>query len=225
MRPRVIVHMAVSADGRTDWFQTDARAFYDIVNGFDEDATLVSADTLLSTDEEVSAETTVEPAPIPEPGSERAGRPLLAVVDGRGRLRTWHHWLREPHWRGGVALCSASTPADYVDYLQAREIERFSAGEERVDLAAALDWIGERHGVRTVRVESGGTLTGALLRAGLVDEVSLLVHPALVGGTSPQTAFTAPDLEDANGVVSLSLEGVEQPRDGLVWLRYAVQRS
>ena len=32
-----------------------------------------------------------------------------------------------------------------------------------------------------MRVDSGGALNGALLRAGLVDEISLLVHPVLVG--------------------------------------------
>ena len=32
-----------------------------------------------------------------------------------------------------------------------------------------------------MRVDSGGALNGALLRAGLVDELSLLVHPVLVG--------------------------------------------
>ena len=34
---------------------------------------------------------------------------------------------------------------------------------------------------RVVRVDSGGGLNGALLQAGPVDEVSLLVHPCLVG--------------------------------------------
>ena len=39
---------------------------------------------------------------------------------------------------------------------------------------------------RNVRVDSGGALNGALLRAGLVDEVSLLVHPRIVGGDGPR---------------------------------------
>jgi hypothetical protein len=36
--------------------------------------------------------------------------------------------------------------------------------------------------VDTVRVDSGGTLNAALLRAGVVDEVSLMIHPALTDG-------------------------------------------
>jgi 2,5-diamino-6-(ribosylamino)-4(3H)-pyrimidinone 5'-phosphate reductase len=152
-------------------------------------------------------------------------RPLLAVVDGRGRIRGWRGYLRAGHWRGAVALCSAATPAEHLGYLDARGIGRLVAGEERVDLASALDWLAERHGVRTVRVDSGGTLNGVLLRAGLVDEVSMLVHPALVGGTSPRSAFRAPDLESAAGVVALALEAVERAGRDVVWLRYAVRRG
>ncbi|MEO0433105.1 MAG: dihydrofolate reductase family protein, partial [Cyanobacteria bacterium J06656_5] len=52
-------------------------------------------------------------------------------------------------------------------------------------------------GVTVVRVDSGGTLNGVLLRAGLVDELHLLVHPTLVGGTSQKTFFN--DLTSENG--------------------------
>ena len=45
-----------------------------------------------------------------------------------------------------------------------------------------LSALGDR-GAKLVRVESGGVLIGALLRDGLVDEVSLLVHPCLSDGT------------------------------------------
>jgi 2,5-diamino-6-(ribosylamino)-4(3H)-pyrimidinone 5'-phosphate reductase len=57
-------------------------------------------------------------------------------------------------------------------------------GEERVDLVAVLAMLAEREGAGVVRVDSGGALTGALLDAGLVDELSLLVHPCVVGGAT-----------------------------------------
>ena len=219
MRPRVVLHNAVSADGRIDWFEPDVGLFYELAGRWGEDATLVGADTLLAAPEETAAEETAEPASAPVEGDER---PLLAVVDSRGRARAWDRWLRAGPWRGGVALCAGSTPTEHLDYLDARGIEQLVAGEQRVDLAAALDWLAERHGVRTVRVDSGGTLNGVLLRAGLVDEVSVLVHPALVGGMSPRSLFRASDLENAGGVVPLSLEAVERVRGDVVWLRYAV---
>ena len=73
-----------------------------------------------------------------------------------------------------------------------------------------------------MHVDSGGILNGVLLRAGLVDEVSILVHPALVGGTSQRSMFRAPDLASPDGVIPLTLVSAEAIGDGLVWLRYKV---
>jgi len=61
------------------------------------------------------------------------------------------------------------------------------AGDERVDLRAALELLAAERGVTRVRVDSGGALSGALLTAGLAHEISLMVYPVLVGGTDEHT--------------------------------------
>ncbi len=75
---------------------------------------------------------------------------------------------------------------------------------------------------KTCLVDSGGTLNGALLREGLVDEVSVLIHPYLVGGTTPGSMFRATDLKKDDDVIRLSLIAVEKAKDNIVWLRYKV---
>ena len=88
-----------------------------------------------------------------------------------------------------------------------------------MDLPAALDALAERHGARVVRVDSGGALAGALLRHGLVDELSLLVHPCVAGaaghhrwhGDGPVTAL------------ALACIAAQPLDDGLVWLRYRIR--
>jgi len=55
-----------------------------------------------------------------------------------------------------------------------------TAGDDRVDLSRALDELGRR-GARHVVCEGGPTLNGAMMRAGLVDEICLTVSPVLVG--------------------------------------------
>ena len=79
----------------------------------------------------------------------------------------------------------------------------------------------ERFGVETVRVDSGGALTGALLDAGLVDEVSLLVHPLFAGpaGDRRWHGGAAPPAGALELVASEALDG------GLVWSRYRVDRA
>ena len=93
--------------------------------------------------------------------------------------------------------------------------EELRVGGDRVDLAALLTTLGSRPGVATVRVDSGGGLLGALLAGGLVDEVSLLVHPVLAGIVGDRRWFgTEPP------ATVLALQDARQLAGDLVWLRY-----
>ncbi len=222
MLPRVILHNEVSLDGRFDWVTPDLGQFYELASRWKEDATLAGSETLLSAypEEQLSAED-VEGAQPPEKNPDDT-RPLLVVPDSRGRLRSWHLLRKEPYWRDVVALCSRSTPEAYLDYLSERHVEYVVAGDDHVDLRAALEELNARYGVELVRVDSGGSLNGALLRAGLVDEVSLLIDPCLVGGTTPRSVFRAADLNSSDGVIQLRLVHFEKVKGDVVWLRYEV---
>ncbi|UCH10930.1 MAG: RibD family protein [Fidelibacterota bacterium] len=220
MLPRIVVHNAVSVDGRIDWFTPDVGQFYGLAARWKEDATLAGSDTIYNA-EESAAE---EEDDIPEPPVVEAddARPLLVVPDSRGGVHNWRQLRESGYWRDMVALCAKKTPQTYRDYLDARYIHCIIAGEERVDLREALEELHARVGVELVRVDSGGTLNGVLFRAGLVDEVSLLIHPSLVGGTSSRSMYRAPDLTTDEGVIDLKLIHCEQLENGVVWVRYEV---
>jgi len=223
MPPHVVLHIGVSLDGRLDWYAGDEGLYYELAGRFMVDAMLSGSNTILTAyagqqpfDENAARE--------PAPSDTADERQWLAVVDGKGQIRNWHVIRQEPYWRDVIVLCSQATPQEYLDYLTSRRIEHIVAGEERVDLRAALEELGAHYGIRRVRVDSGGTLSGVLLREGLVDEVSVLVNPALVGGTSARSMFVAPDLTSAEGVIRLRLLDVERLRGDVVWLHYQVVR-
>jgi 2,5-diamino-6-(ribosylamino)-4(3H)-pyrimidinone 5'-phosphate reductase len=222
MLPRVILHNEVSLDGRFDWIAPDLGQFYELASCWNEDATLAGSETMLGgyPEEQLSAED-AETAGMAEKDPDDR-RPLLVIPDSRGRLRCWHLLRREPYWRDVVALCSRSTPGSYLAHLDRIRVDCIVAGDDRVDLRAALEELNARHGVSVVRVDAGGTLNGALLRAGLVDEVSLLIDPCLVGGTTPRSVFQVPDLTSSEGVVELRLVQLEKVRGDVVWVRYEV---
>ncbi len=242
MKPRVILHNAVSADGRIDWFPADIGLFYELAATWHEDATLAGSGTILAAggaaDEPApgpAAEGTAPRQPAGRPGApdgtRPAGpadapdrRPVLAVVDSRGQVKGWRTLLAAGYWRSGVALCSATTPPDHLAWLADHGVERVVTGTDRVDLAAALGELAARFSVKTVRVDSGGKLNGELLRLGLVDEISLLVHPYLVGGTCPASMFRAADLRHEVGVLQLELLQSRKVKQDMVWLRYAVRK-
>ncbi len=94
--------------------------------------------------------------------------PGLATV-GRGRIR------------------DGAAPTLYLHAASAKPPRGFDAAhtavpihEGMLDLATVLQVLAAR-GINEVQVEAGATLAGALLRAGLVDEVLLYVAPVLLG--------------------------------------------
>ncbi len=225
MLPRVIMHIGVSLDGRIDWGCGDIGLYYELAGHWSADAMLSGSNTMLAAyrmngGNPEEDEGLLE-APKKVPGDTRQ---LLVVVDSRGRIRQWNFWRRQPYWRDVMALCSRSTPQPALDYLRDKRVEFIVAGEDRVDLRAALEELNARCGVKVIRVDSGGILNGVLLRAGLVDEVSVIVDPCLAGGTTPRSMFVAPDLTSADGIIPLKLLHVEAIRGDTVWLRYEVIR-
>lgn len=222
MLPRVILHVETSVDGRMDWLKVDMGLFYELADLWKPDAMLSGSSTMLaayaSQEDPETDEGVLEP-PVGEPNDTRQ---RLVVVDSRGRLRNWNQIRQEPWWRDPVALCSQSTPQSYLVYLQKQHIDYILTGEEQVDLRAALEELNARYGIQVVRVDSGGVLNGALLRAGLVDEVSLLLNPCLVGGTLPRSFYIASDLNAPEGVLQVKLIHVERVQEDVVWLRYQV---
>lgn len=213
MRPKVIVHQAISLDGRIDGFAVDPGQFYGLAARFEEDATLAGSETLIAAGGAEGEEAIV---PVPQKGDRR---PLLVAVDSRGRIRSWSALLSSSHWRGGIALSTFRTPKPHLAMLERCGVSAWIVGDERVDLAKALELLQKRYGIQRLRVESGGELSTVLLRAGLVDVVSLFVHPVLVGPKGKP--FFRP--EDGHAA-ALHLLGCEAVFGDKVWLRYEVPR-
>ncbi len=221
MRPHLVLHNAVSADSRLlPYDMVDMSIYYGLVAEFREQATLAGSETLLAAGtiesvQEDAGDSVVPPAQFEDP------RPLLVVPDSRGRIRTWCWLLSQPYWRAGVALCSESTPADHLAYLDRVGVDRIVSGCDHVDLVAALAILREQHCVERIRVDSGGTLNGLLLRLGLVDEVSLLVTPVLMGDDLSHAFYIAPGTYHGQRTQLRLLS--QQRLDGdHVWLRYEI---
>ncbi|HEY3448876.1 MAG TPA: RibD family protein [Myxococcales bacterium] len=221
-RPYVILHNAVSLDGRIDGFGLDLAQFYGLAACFEEDASLAGSKTMFDPSQPVPEETPADRAPRPPPAPDDR-RPLLVVPDSRGKVRNWHVLRQAGHWRDFVSLCSERTPRRHLDYLNERGIHVVVAGKDRVDFQQALPALRGRFGVKRVRVDSGGILNGVLLRQGLVDEVSVLVYPVIVGGAPARSIFQALEPSaPARLADTLHLDSVQALENGVAWLRYRV---
>lgn len=74
-------------------------------------------------------------------------------------------------------------------------------------------------GVERLAVTGGGHLNGALLAAGLLDEVSVMISAGIDGRSGMTAVFDGID-DPSRPATLLSLRSVERVNEGTVWLRY-----
>lgn len=231
-RPFVFINTAVTADGKID---TVERAGATISSAYDKvrvqrlraesDAIMVGGHTLLREDPgltvksdelrawRISQGLPENPAKVGVVSKIEASKVGLAIPD-KGKFLT----------AGGaraILFTSEQTQPEQIARLQDQGAEIYIVGENRVDLAPALEKLYDL-GVRRVMVEGGGTLNAELIRLRLVDEIQLYIAPLIFGGA------TAPTLADGMGmnpgeIVHLQLKSVDQTEEGGLVVLYLVQ--
>ena len=104
------------------------------------------------------------------------------IPDTKGILENILHVCRRFEFcRDVILLVSNKTPTKYLNYLKEREYDYHIMGEDQVDLRRSLQLLSEKYGVKTVLADTGKILGNLLLNQGLVNEISLLIHPIIVG--------------------------------------------
>ncbi|MGI8417258.1 MAG: dihydrofolate reductase family protein [Nakamurella sp.] len=151
--------------------------------------------------------------------AQPAHQKWFVVTDSRGRVR-WS--IKRVDGSDLLVLVTRSTPPEYLAYLRAEQICYLVVGDDRVNFGVALQRIRDRLGVACVLADGGGGLNGALLRAGLVDELELVMLPVAIGGTGIPSVFEGEPLGPAELLTRLTLTASRVTADGAIWLSYDV---
>jgi 2,5-diamino-6-(ribosylamino)-4(3H)-pyrimidinone 5'-phosphate reductase len=187
MKPKVIMHTQTSLDGCVRGF-IDTGIYYAIASRFNADMVLFGSGTILAATEYLSAEQCTpetEKAFIKPADNPDDKRPLCVVPDSRGKLRNLHLFRDSQYIKDFIILVSASTPESYLEYLRERNYDLIVAGDDHVDYAKALEVLYDKYDCKIIRTDSGGILTNVLIEQGLVDEISLVISPCLIGTGEP----------------------------------------
>jgi len=120
-----------------------------------------------------------------------------------------------------LVILTEAVPDRHLAGLRADGVSYIFAGKSEIDLAGALETLNRELGIERIMLEGGGGANGALLRAGLIDELSLVICPVIDGSTGGPIVFNSGDVDLGPAPIeSMTLASHEVLEGGAMWLRY-----
>lgn len=146
-------------------------------------------------------------------------------VDPSGRLGWEENCLTyETTTAYVIEVLTGKAANSYKAFLRKLNIPYIIAGDEELDCALAVKKLKQIFGIDTLMLGGGGVLNWSFIRAGLCDELSLVIAPAADGSSETPALFeTRGNLAD-DRAVGFELMSAEVLKGGTVWLRYMIKK-
>ena len=185
MKPHVICHAVASIDGRirtSRWRPQDASRnalFESLHDQLGIDAWLIGRISGQGYGKR-DAYPDYAGQPFPrEPWFARRGAATYGIIlDPHGKIAWGRSEVSGDHL---VVVLTEQVSDAHLAGLREDGVSYIFAGTHELDLALALDILGRELGIKRLEVNGGGVTNGAFLRAGLIDEISLVIFPAADG--------------------------------------------
>ena len=203
-RPYVRCKLAMSLDGRTAMASGESRWITGTAAREDvhrlrarSSAIMTGIGTVLADDPSLNAR--------PDLPHENVKQPLRIVLDPHLRIPPGARLLSLP---GEAMVVTANEDEAAHERIAATGAEIVVAGRgpDAVDISSLITLLGTR-GINDLLVEAGATLSGSVLRTGIIDELIIYMAPKLMGN-SARGLFNIPELESMADAVNLVIDDI-----------------
>ena len=187
-RPLLRCKLAMSVDGRTAMFSgesqwiTGSAARSDVQQWRARSCAIVTGvDSIIFDDSSLTVR--LDELKVADPEAASTHQPLRVVLDSTLRIPETARILGLSGRT--VILCGSSVESDKRERLQQQgaDIVTLPLQNGRIDLKAAMEWLAGQD-CNEVLLETGATLAGAAIQAGLVDELLVYMAPVLLGSSA-----------------------------------------
>lgn len=209
--PYVRSKLAVSLDGRTalangtsKWI-TSAEARGDVHRWRARSSAVVTGSGTI-VDDDPSLDARREEAAIPE--SIGIKQPLRVVIDARLKMPPNAKTLALPGEVLVLTTRALDDPKAQALRSAGARVERVAGDAEHCDLKAVVEHLGTLE-INDVWVEAGAGLNGALLKAGLIDELIIYMAPRVLGSAA-RGMFELPALASLADAIELEFDDVSK---------------
>ena len=220
MLPQIIIHNSISIDGSLTNFEPHMGLHYQIAGNYKSDAHLIGSNTLKKGIDLYEDGIPPEEKKDFERQERTKNLPHWVIIDTQGQMRGLLHICRGFKFcKDVIVLVSEKTPKTYLNYLKERNYDYNIVGKNKVDLKKGLEVLYKKYQAKTVLTDTGKILGNILINQGLVSEISLLIHPVIVGNKSYYM------FSDVNKNLKLKLIRKEILENNFIWLAYKVENK
>ena len=228
MKPYVICHMFGSVDGRIKqniWGLKDHHKY------FEETAAQIKADAWLvgrTTMEEFSSRKVhmLSKGKITVPKTDfvapKVSKTYAVVIDPSGRCYWDNNMVSTEQV---IEVLSEKVTSKYLEHLRSKNVSYIFGGKKELDLELVLKKLYKLFGIKSVRIDGGGHVNGSFLKAGLIDEFSLVLAPIADGTIGAPTVFEAEKGYGRRKATHFSLKSVKRIYKDFLWIRYQTIRG
>ena len=220
MKPTVILHNSISIDGSLSSFEPNMELHYRIAGMFKPDMHLIGSSTIAAGIALYGEGVPPEEASDFQKPKRNTSLPAWVLVDSKGRLEGLLHTCRRfDMCRDVIVLVSKKTSKRYLRYLDERCYPYHFLGDNSVDLRKALTLLSKDYHAKTILTDTGRILGNLLLNQDLVDQISLLIHPVIVGKKSYRMFD---DIEKNHKITLVKCERLEKQ---YIWVVYNIKKK
>jgi riboflavin biosynthesis pyrimidine reductase len=154
--------------------------------------------------------------------ARRDAKAYGVVLDARGKIA----WGRSDIGGDPIVVVLTEAVSDaHLAGLRGESVSYIFAGKSDIDLALTLEILNRELGIKRLLLEGGGGANGAFLRAGLIDEIYLIVCPAVDGAKGAPAVFDSTEAEAGQRapVKAMTLESNRVLQGGAMLLQYRIQ--
>jgi 5-amino-6-(5-phosphoribosylamino)uracil reductase len=151
--------------------------------------------------------------------ADKNAKRLAVGVDAKGVLRFQENEVDGDHV---VLLVTDRVGDDYLTHLQSAGVSYLFCGKKELNLHVALRKLGNAFHLRKLMLQGGGKFNGAMLHAGLIDEISHVTVPVADGGVGISSFFDIPGDPPPKAAATLRVLSRKQLPGSVTWLRYRV---
>lgn len=154
-------------------------------------------------------------------------RQYAIALDAKGTL----------NWQGGTIRRKGKAPAHavtlltemvsdaYLSFLRQQGVSYLFAGKDSLDLPLAMCKLQKELGIGRLLLTGGGVINWAMLENDLIDELSIVISPAIDGAVGTATMFDQSAFSLSHLPVAFKLKDVRRDEGDVVWLNYVKKEN